>query len=99
MELGTFDLLINDNSIFLFLKSFGFIPGRITNLFFSNSNRKNTKRGVLLREYKIDRKSVKLVYYPDHLMNRSRQIILKNLSEEQLSILEKTLEGKSRRFY
>lgn len=49
MELGTFDLLINDNSIFLFLKSFGFIPGRITNLFFSNSNRKNTKRAVLLR--------------------------------------------------
>jgi hypothetical protein len=99
MELGTFDLLINNNSIFLFLKSFGFIPGRITNLFFSNSNRKNTKRAVLLREYKIDRKSVKLVYYPDHLMNRSRQIILKNLSDEQLSILEKTLEGKSRRFY
>ncbi|WP_428067695.1 hypothetical protein [Chryseobacterium gambrini] len=53
----------------------------------------------MLREYKIDPKSVKFVYYPDHLMNRSRQIILKNLSEEQLSILEKTLEGKSRRFY
>lgn len=99
IDFGTYDLLINDNSIFLFLKSFGFIPRRMTNLFFSNSNRKNTKRAVLLREYKIDRKSVKLVYYPDHMMNRSCQIILKNLSDEQLSILENTLDGKSRRMY
>lgn len=99
LEFGTFDLLINENSIFLFMKSLGFIPGRNTNLIFSNSNRKNTRKPTLLREYKIDTNNVQLVYYPEYLGGRSRKITLKNLNHEQISMFENLLEGKSRRFY
>ncbi len=99
LHLGTFDIIINDNSIFLFLKNLSFIPSRNTNLLFSNSDRRNTFKVTLLREYKIDNNSLHMIYYPDHLMNRSRKIVLKNLNPEQLSIFEKTFEGKSRRIY
>jgi hypothetical protein len=98
LELCTFTLLINENSIFLFALSFSFIPLQVINLLFSNKNRKNTRHPILLREYKIDEKNAVLVYYPDHILG-SKKITLKNLNLEQLSILEKTLEGKSRRFY
>lgn len=97
LELCTFTLLINENSIFLFALSFSFIPLQVINLLFSNKNRKNTRHPILLREYKIDEKNAVLVYYPDHILG-SKKITLKNLNPEQLSILEKTLEGKSRRF-
>jgi hypothetical protein len=99
LEFGTFDLLINDNSIFLFMKSLGFIPSRITNLIFSNSNRKNIQKATLLRDYKIDHNNIQFIYYPEHLIGRSRKIILENLTQDQISLLENLLDGKSRRFY
>ncbi|MCJ8155471.1 hypothetical protein MKJ01_17065 [Chryseobacterium sp. SSA4.19] len=94
-----FNLLINDNSIFLFSLSLSFIPLKITNLLFSNSKRKNTRKTTLLREYKIDKNSVEFVYYPDYLVTGHKKITLKNLTSEQILIFENLLDGKSRRFY
>lgn len=95
-----FDVLINQNSIFVFPKYLYFIYGRTINLIFSDSNKKNTKRPMLLREYKIiNSNNIELVYYPSFLISRSRKIYLKNLSQEQISLLENTLNNKSRRRY
>jgi hypothetical protein len=98
-EWCSFNLLINENSIFLFIISFSFIPFRVTNLLFSNSHRKNTRKPTLLREYKIDKNSIELVYYPEYIVNGHKKITLKNLTSEQILIFENLLEGKSRRFY
>lgn len=98
-EWCSFDILINDNSIFLFSKGFSVIPFRVINLLFSNSDRKNTRKPTLLREYKISSDQIRLVYYPEYLNARSRTITLHNLRTEQVSLFENLLEGKSRRFY
>jgi len=98
-EWCSFHVLINENSIFLFITGFSFIPFKVTNLLFSNSNRKNTRKPTLLREYKIGSDTIQLVYYPEHLLARSRTITLKNLNTEQIAIFENVLGGKSRRFY
>ena len=74
------------------------MPLHIINLLFSNKNRKNTRHSILLREYKIDDGKVILVYHPGYVP-RLKKITFENLNPEQLSILEKTLEGKSRRMY
>lgn len=99
LEWCTFNILINENSFFLFSRSFSFIPFKTTNLLFSNKNRKNTRKPTLLREYKIDKNNVQLIYYPKYLGNYSRKITLKNLKQEQISMFESLLDGKSRRFY
>jgi hypothetical protein len=99
IEWCSFDLLINENSIFLFEKSLYFIPSRNINLVFSNSDHKNTKKPTLLREFKINKNSVELVYYPSFLIARSRKIYLKNLNPEQILLLENALNNKSRRMY
>lgn len=98
-EWCSFDILINDNSIFLFSKGFSVIPFKVFNLLFSNSNRKNTRKPTLLREYKISSNAVQLVYYREYLNARSREITLQNLNTEQVSLFESLLECKSRRFY
>lgn len=98
-EWCSFDILLNDNSIFLFSKGFCVIPFKVVNLLFSNSNRKNTRKPTLLREYKISSNAVQLVYYPEYLNARSRKITLQNLNTKQVSLFENLLEGKSRRFY
>ncbi|WP_294287547.1 hypothetical protein [uncultured Chryseobacterium sp.] len=98
-EWCSFDIMINNNSIFLFSKGFSAIPFRVINLLFSNSDRKNTRKPTLLREYKISSDQIKLVYYPKYLNARSRTITLHNLKAEQVSLFEKLLEGRSRRFY
>lgn len=95
----SFDILINNNSIFLFSKGFSVIPFRVINLLFSNSDRKNTRKPTLLREYKISSDQIRLVYYPEYLNARSRTITLHNLNTEQVSLFENLLEGRSRRFY
>ncbi|PJJ62940.1 hypothetical protein [Chryseobacterium geocarposphaerae] len=99
LEFNTFDVLINDNSIFLFVKAYGFIPKRITNLLFSRSDVSHTKKPTLLREYKINHDSIQFVYYPRHLMNRSRKVTLQKLRPDEISMLEEVLNGKSRRSY
>ncbi len=98
-EWCSFDILINNNSIFLFSKGFSVIPFRVINLLFSNSDRRNTRKPTLLREYKISSNQIKLVYYPEYLNARSRTITLHNLKTEQVSLFENLLEGRSRRFY
>ena len=95
----SFDMLINDNSIFLFPKAFYFIPSSIINLIFSNSKKENTKRPTLLREFKISRNNIELIYYPDYLITGKRRILLNNLKPEQFSLLEEILTHKSRRIY
>lgn len=98
-EWCSFDILINDNSIFLFSKSFSLTPFRIINLLFSNSNKINTRKPTLLREYKISSDTIQLVYYPEYLNTRSRNITLQDLNTKQVLLFERVLEGKSRRFY
>lgn len=95
-----FDVLINQNSIFIFPKYLYFIYGRTINLIFSNSDKKNTKRPILLREYKIiNSNNIELVYYPTFLFTRSQKVYLKNLNQEQILLLENSLNNKSRRMY
>jgi hypothetical protein len=98
-EWCSFNLLINENSIFLFSTSFSYIPFKTINLLFSNKNRKNTRKPTLLREYKINNNSIELIYYPDDLISRPKKITLENLAQDQISLLENLLDGKSRRFY
>lgn len=99
LEFNTFDVLINDNSIFLFVKVYGFIPIRITNLLFSRSDVNHPKKPTLLREYKINHDSIQFVYYPRHLMNRSRKVTLQKLRPDEVSMFENVLNGKSKRSY
>lgn len=99
IEWYSFDLLINQNSLFIFSKYLYFIPGRIISLRFSNYVNKNNKRSTLLRDFKINKNSVELVYYPSFLIARSRKIYLKNLNQKQIMLLENALNNKSRRMY
>lgn len=92
----SFDILINSNSIFLFSKNFHILPDRIINLVFSNSNKVNTKRSALLREFKISKNNIELIYYPHYLIGGQRKIYLKNLTDKQFSILENILNTKSK---
>lgn len=94
----SFDILINQNSIFLFSKNFHILPSKVINLTFSHSNKANTKRPALLREFKISKNNIELIYYPHYLIGGERKIFLKNLTSEQFSILENTLKN-SRRVY
>lgn len=99
VEWCSFDLLINQNSIFIFSKHLYFIPSRIIKLRFSNYGDKNTGNFTLLREYKISKNSVEFIYYPSFMIARSRKIYLKNLDQNQISLLENVLNNKSTRMY
>lgn len=93
-----FDLMINKNSIFIFPRDLYFIPARVINLIFSYSDKENNpKRAELLRDFKIGRNTVELIYYPKILLARSQKIQLTNLTQEQISILENSFDGKIRR--
>ncbi|MCX8533167.1 hypothetical protein OEA66_12475 [Chryseobacterium sp. KC 927] len=89
-----FDLLINDNTIFIFPKSFYFIPIRKINLNFSNSSKKLTRSTLLLREMIMNNHSVDLVSYPNYLHSKGHIIRLQNLTNEQISIFEEIKKNK-----
>lgn len=93
-QLCHFDLLINQNSIFIFPRSFYIYPVPKINLIFSNSDRRNTKSPDMLRELIIKNKSVDLVYYPSFLIG-SRIIRLQNLLQEQILIFEDIEQRKN----
>jgi len=83
-----FEILINENSIFIFPRSFYIIPIRSINLIFSNSNRKFTRSPQILREIIINKYSVDFIYYPPFLVSGKRTIRLQNLNSEEIKIFE-----------
>lgn len=95
IQLCSFDLLINDNTIFIFPKSFYVIPMRKINLNFLNSDKKLTRSTILLREMKISNQSVDLISYPNYLQSKGRIIRLQNLTTEQISIFEEIKKNKN----
>ena len=95
IHLCSFDLLINDNTIFIFRKSFYVIPMRKINLNFSNSDKKLTRSTILLREMKISNQSVDLISYPNYLQSKGRIIRLQNLTTEQISFFEEIKKNKN----
>lgn len=84
----SFEILINENSIFIFPRSFYIIPIRSINLIFSNSNRKFTRSPQILREIIINKYSVDFIYYPPILLSGKRTIRLQNLNPEEIKIFE-----------
>lgn len=95
IQLCSFDLLINDNTIFIFPKSFYIIPMRKINLILSNSDKKLTQSTILLREMKVNNQSVDLTSYPNYLQSKGRIIRLQNLTTEQISIFEEIKKNKN----
>ncbi|REC50670.1 hypothetical protein DRF62_18820 [Chryseobacterium piscium] len=95
IQLCSFDLLINDNTIFIFPNSFYIIPMRKINLNFSNSDKKLTRSTILLRELMVNNQSVDLISYPNYLQSKGRIIRLQNLTNEQISIFEEIKKNKN----
>jgi hypothetical protein len=91
----SFDILINQNSIFLFPKSFYFLPKRAIQLIYSNSDKKHSKFTTLLRQLNISRNNVELISYPNYLFVGTRRISLKKLNNEQILIFEDIKKSKN----
>lgn len=89
----SFDILLNQNSVFLFPADFYFIPSRFINLTF-NSDKKNTKSPTVLRAFSFSRGTVILVSYPDFLVNGKRTIYLQNLTPEQIMLFQEALKNR-----
>ncbi|WP_347218437.1 hypothetical protein [Chryseobacterium sp.] len=90
----SFDILVNQNSMFLFPRSFYIIPRKCINLRFK-SDARNTKNPTVLREFHIDTNSVKLIYYPDHILNAKRTISFNKLDQEQILLFQKVLNKQT----
>ncbi|WP_153398688.1 hypothetical protein [Chryseobacterium vaccae] len=86
----SFEILLNQNSMFLFPRSFYILPRGCINLRFK-SDAKNTKNPTVLREFHINADSVELIYYPDHMLNAKRTISFNGLNEEQILLFQKAL--------
>lgn len=95
IQFCNFDLLINESTIFIFPRSFYFIPMRKINLNFSNSSKKLTNSTILLREMIVNNQSVDLISYPNYLQSKGRIIRLQNLTNEQISIFEEIKKNKN----
>lgn len=95
MNFCSFDLLINDNSIFIFPKNFHIIPMRKISLCFSNSDKKLLRSTILLREIIVNKHSVDLVSYPNYLNSKSRIIRLKSLTNEQILVFKEIKKNKN----
>lgn len=96
-EWCTFDILVNKNSVFLFTKNFYFVPSRFINLVYSTSNNKYlkyTRRPKQVREFNIKNNNVEIVFMRDSFMFETSKIYLKNLTQEQIMILESVLNKK-----
>ncbi|WP_045493967.1 hypothetical protein [Chryseobacterium sp. StRB126] len=90
----SFDILLNENSIFLFPRSFYIVPRGCINLKF-RSNAKNTKNPTFLIRFHLNGDSVELIYYPDHLLNGERTISLNGLNKEQILLFQKALDQQT----
>ncbi|WP_123911923.1 hypothetical protein [Chryseobacterium shigense] len=89
----SFDILLNQNSVFLFSKNFYCIPSRFINLIFF-SDKRNTKSPTVLREFSFNNNSVVLVSYPDFLVNGKRTIYLQNLTPDQIKLFQEALKNR-----
>ncbi|SFN23016.1 hypothetical protein SAMN05421594_1664 [Chryseobacterium oleae] len=89
----TFQILLNQNSVFLFPTDFYFIPSRFINLNF-NSDKRNTKSPTGLREFSFSNDSVILISYPDFLVNKKRTIYLQNLTPDQIKLFQEALKNR-----
>ncbi|KMQ60258.1 hypothetical protein ACM46_18795 [Chryseobacterium angstadtii] len=88
-----FDILLNQNSVFLFPKDFYFIPARFINLTFY-FDKKNTKSPTGLRSFSIHKNTVTLLSYPNFLVNGKRTIYLQNLTPEQIQFFQEALKNR-----
>ncbi|SDQ12448.1 hypothetical protein SAMN05421664_0617 [Chryseobacterium soldanellicola] len=91
----SFDIMINQNSIFLFPKSFYFLPKRAIQLIYSNSDKKHSKFTTLLRQLNISKNNVELISNPNYLFAGTRKILLKELNNEQILIFEDIKKSKN----
>ena len=91
----SFDILINQNSIFLFPKSFYLFPRRAIQLIYSNSDKNHSKFTTLLRQLNISKNNVELISYPNYLFIGTRKILLKKLNNEQILIFEDIKKSKN----
>lgn len=89
----SFDILLNQNSVFIFSRDFYCIPSRFINLIFF-SDKRNTKSPTVLREYSIYKNTVVLVSYPDFLANGKRTIYLQNLTPDQIKLFQEALKNR-----
>lgn len=89
----TFQILLNQNSVFLFPTDFYFIPSRFINLNF-NSDKRNTKSPTGLREFSFSNHSITLISYPDFLVNKKRTIYLQNLTPDQIRLFQEALKNR-----
>jgi len=90
----SFEILLNQNSMFLFPRSFYILPKGCINLRFK-SDAKNTKNPTVLREFHINADSLELIYYPDYMVNAKRTISLNGLNEEQILLFQKVLNKQT----
>ncbi|PWN66695.1 hypothetical protein [Chryseobacterium oncorhynchi] len=86
----SFEIFMNQNSMFLFPKDFYIIPRNCVNLRFG-SDRRNTKNPEVLREFHIYDNYVELILYPDHMLNTKRTISLTGLNQEEVLLFRKAL--------
>lgn len=96
-EWCTFDILVNENSVFLFPKSFHIIPSRIINLVYSTNSSKytrQTKNPRQVRQLTINKDNVEIVFMRERLMFETSKLYLKNLSQEQIILLESVLNKR-----
>ncbi|KQT26004.1 hypothetical protein ASG22_04745 [Chryseobacterium sp. Leaf405] len=93
-----FDILVNQNSVFLFTKNFYFIPSRLINLVYSTSNNKylkQTRKPKQVREFNVNKNNIEIVFMRDRLMFETSKLYLKNLTNEQIILLESVLNKKT----
>lgn len=96
-EWCTFDILVNQNSVFLFPKSFYFIPSRPINLVYSTANSKytqQTRKPKQVREFNIGKDNVEIVFMRDYMMSQTSKLYLKNLTQDQIKLLDSILNKR-----
>jgi hypothetical protein len=86
----SFEIFMNQNSIFLFPKDFYIIPRKCVNLRFG-SDRRNTRKPEVLREFHIYDTYVELILYPDWMPDTKRTISLNGLNQEEILLFRKAL--------
>lgn len=86
----SFEIFMNQNSMFLFPKDFYIVPRNCVNLRFG-SDRRNTRKPEVLREFHIYENYVELILYPDNMLNTKRTISLNGLNQEEILLFRKAL--------
>ena len=86
----SFEIFLNQNSIFLFPKDFYIVPRSCVNLRFG-SDRRNTRKPEVLREFHIYENYVELILYPDWMPDTKRTISLEGLKKEEILLFRKAL--------